>query len=271
MTKVSSELRRDVYIQNDSSGFSVVACAALDRIIEDDRHDDRAVVLDHQAVLLALDGDDSFPARLVLGGALTAEEDAEWIAHITWKLRVPDGRLLLCGGFDPRLLTAWRATGNDWDGSLHLFDIPPDDYQVDVYLYRPTINGRFLEDAWPRKLGAWFREAHPGRPYPAWLIEELRIAPELDPGHEHEWEEVSDEDIRARVAVDDGQEYVLGYLVHLQPWQAGAQLSPVPDHGWFLRDQGARVPARFPLGLTTDARPREDDCADDGYDGEHDT
>ncbi|MGH7471306.1 MAG: hypothetical protein ACRENP_25435 [Longimicrobiales bacterium] len=263
----SKVARRDVYVQNDSSGFSIVAVSALDRIIEDDRNDDRAIVMDHEAVLLALHGDDSFPARLVLGGPLTTDEESEWIARVTWKLAIPGGRLLLCGGFDPRSLSAWRDCGDDWDGTVQPFDVPPGEYRIDVYTYRPTINGRFLEESWPQPLGAWFRQTHPGRPYPAWLVEELRVSPELDPGHEKEWEYASDEDIRARVTVDDAQEYVIGYLVHLQPWDAAATLSPLPADGWFQHEEGARIPARFPLGLATEARPREDNC-DDDWDGD---
>jgi hypothetical protein len=243
--------RRDVYIQNDSSGFSIVPSSALDRIIEDHRQNDQSIVLEHQAMLMALYGDDSFPARLVVGGALSADEEAEWLARASWKLSIPSGTVLLCGGFDPRTLTAWRDSGDDWEGTVHALDVPSGDYRAEVYTYRATINGRFLEDEWPVKLGAWFRREHAGKPYPAWMINELEIAPELDPGHEKEWSESGNHDR----AVDESLEYVIGYLVHLSPWDDSAELSPLPDDGWFMAEEGARVPTRCPLGLRTDARP----------------
>ena len=255
MSAPSTESRRDVYVQNDSGGFSIVPFSALDRIIEDDRNDDLSIVVDHQAILIMLYGDDSFPARVVLGGGLTADEDAEWIARATWKLNVPCGKVLLCGGFDPRLLAAWRDQGNDWDGSVQPLDVPPGNYLVDLYTYRQTISGRFLDEKWPTPLGKWFRRDYPGRRFPAWLVEELQVSPELDPGHEQVWSK-SLEEIRSSIEVDDSIGYTVGYLVHLQPWNAQAKLSKLPVDGWFEPETGERVPARCPLGLISEARPR---------------
>jgi hypothetical protein len=246
--------RRDVYIQNDSSGFSIVPSSAVDRVIEDDRRDDLAIVRDHQAILMMLYGDDSFPARLVVGGSLTEDEDAEWLSRVTWRLNVPCGQLLLCGGFDPRTLVDWRDTGDDWEGTVQAFDVPPGEYLVDVYTYRPTINGRFLEDSWPLPLGAWFRKEHPGRAYPGWLFDELETIPELDPNHEDEWSDSSAVDRD----VEEGRRHVIGYLVHLRQWDAQATLTELPEDGWFAPENGARVPLRFPLGLPTDARAEGD-------------
>ena len=255
MTVPSAESRRNVYVQNDSGGFSIVPSAAVDRIIEADRNDDLSIVVDHQAILISLYGDDSFPARVLVGGSLTVDEDAEWIARATWKLNVPCGKVLLCGGFDPRALAAWRDHGNDWDGTVQPLEVPPGKYLVDVYTYRQTINGRFLDESWPVPLGKWFRREHADKPYPAWLVEELFISPELDPGHEEFWSTSPDE-IRTKISVDDTLEYTIGYLVHLRPWDPGAKLSKLPGDGWFEAESGARVPARCPLGLITEARPR---------------
>lgn len=61
-------------------------------------------------------------------------------------------------------------------------DVPAGDYRVDLYTHRPSISGRFLEDAWPRTVAAWFRQEHPGRPWPAWLAEELETFFEPEAG-----------------------------------------------------------------------------------------
>jgi hypothetical protein len=253
MTTQATEARRDVYIENDSGGFSVVPSSAVDRIIEDDRRSDRAIVTAHQALLLQLHGDDSFPARLVVGGPLSADEDVEWIARVTWRLDVPCGRLLLCGGFDPRAFAGWREDDENWLRTTHALAVPPGDYRVDVYTHRPTISGRFLEDAWPRPAAAWFRHEHSGRPWPAWLAEELESDPEPDAGHEEEWGDGR----RPAWGVDESRRNVIGYLVHLRQWDGTAVPTPLPPDGWFEPETGARVPARCPLGLPSDAMPYE--------------
>ena len=47
-------MRRDVFIENDSGGFSVVAADAVDAIIQDQRADDFRFVTGHKAMLLEL-------------------------------------------------------------------------------------------------------------------------------------------------------------------------------------------------------------------------
>lgn len=56
-------MRRDVYIANDSGGFSVLAADAVDAIIDDARTHDLRFVASHKAMLLELYGDDSLPVR----------------------------------------------------------------------------------------------------------------------------------------------------------------------------------------------------------------
>ena len=72
-------MRRDVFIENDSGGFSVIAAAAADAIIEDGRQDDLRFVTAHQALLLLLHGDDSMPVRIVVDEPLLPEEEEQWL------------------------------------------------------------------------------------------------------------------------------------------------------------------------------------------------
>ena len=110
-------VRRDIFIENDSGGLSVIAAAAADAIIEDGRENDLRFVEGHQALLLMLYGDDSLPVRVVVDEPLTADEEREWLARVSWKLDAPDGRLLVMGGFDPDVLAWWRDEGDpDADG-----------------------------------------------------------------------------------------------------------------------------------------------------------
>jgi hypothetical protein len=249
---MSRQTRRDARIENDSGGFSVVPWSALDRIIEDDRTDDVAIVTAHQAMLLMLHGDDSFPARLVVDAALNADEAAEWLACATWRLAIPCGRVLLAGGFDPTAFDAFRE-GEEWGRRcVAEFDVSPGDYRVDIYTHRATISGRFLDGIWPNPLGAWFRREHPGRPFPGWMGRELELSPELDPGHESEWRDPMK---AGRLASDETRDEVIGYLVHLTPWLPRTELSALPADGWFEPETGQRVPARCPLGLIADVPP----------------
>ena len=70
-------MRRDVYIDNDSGGFSVIAASAADAIIADDRSDDVQFASAHQVLLQMLYGDDAMPVRIVVDEPLTVEEEAQ--------------------------------------------------------------------------------------------------------------------------------------------------------------------------------------------------
>jgi hypothetical protein len=91
-------MRRDVYIENDSGGFSVLAADAVDAIIEDAREDDFRFVKDRKAMLIELYGDDSMPVRIVVDEPLTPDEEAQWLARYTWQIDTSDGRMLVMGG-----------------------------------------------------------------------------------------------------------------------------------------------------------------------------
>jgi len=250
-------VRHDVYIENDSNGFSVVPSASVADVIADDRRNDHRFAAEHRALMLILNGDDSFPARLVVNEPLTTEEESEWIARVCWRLRIPCGTVLLCGGFDPRALDAWQAGEDAFAGATHSFGVPAGDYRVDVYTHRPTASGRIIEDSWPRPLGTWFRAEHPGEPFPGWMADEFQQIPEFDPGHEAEWENAAALLRTGRLAADEGTAHAIGYLVHMQPWSPDSPLSRLPADGWFEPETGARVPPRCPRGLATAARPAD--------------
>jgi hypothetical protein len=250
-------VRHDVYIENDSSGFSVIPSSAVADIILDGRDDDRRFALEQRALLLILNGDDSFAARLVANENLSAEEDAEWVACARWRLDVPCGRILLCGGFDPRVLEDWAEGRDHFPGCVHAIDVPAGHYNVDLYTHRPTASGRVIEESWPLPLGAWFRRDYPGEPFPQWMAEEFEQIPEFDPGHEDDWENFDAALRAARLAVSERLSDVIGYLIHLRPFSPESPLSALPDDGWFEIETGARVPPRCPRGLATGARPAD--------------
>jgi hypothetical protein len=242
-------MRRDVYIENDSGGLSVIAAAAADAIIADRRDDDVGFVSAHQALLLELYGDDSMPVRVVVDEPLTADEEAQWLARATWRIDAPDGRLLVMGGFDPDVLSWWRDGGApDQDASgVAVIAAPPGAWCVDVYAHVGSMNGRYLLDEASGPLGAAFRASHPGRPFPLWLAAMLEFDGEEDPGNEALWSDVAGSFEAGALAVDTDVWSAVGFLIHLTPYDG--QALDAPDGGWFELDAGARVPATFPVGL----------------------
>jgi hypothetical protein len=239
-------MRQDVYVENDSGGLSILASSVVDRVIADGRARDASFSAAHEAVLVRLEGDDSFIARVVADEPLTAEEQEQWICRIRTQLKVPCGRLLICGGFDPRSLGEFRETGPS--SGVREVRVPPGEYRVDVYTQLPTMTGRILRERWDEKIGAWFRREHRSRLFPSWLAGEVARAPEDDPGHEKEWGKLKASVMAKKLRIETSVLDWVGYVIHLQAPGTKAELSPT-DRGWFGTDVGFRRPARFPLGL----------------------
>ena len=246
-------MRRDVFIQNDSGGLSVLAADAVDDIIEDSRADDMRLVAAHKAMLLELYGDDSMPVRIVVDEPLTPEEDAQWLARATWRIDTSDGRLLVMGGFDPDVLADWKNedSGEDgWGGGVAAITAQPGSWCVDIYAHPGSMNGRQILRELGDPPGAAFRRSHPRRAMPLWLAKMLEFSDEEDPGFEDAWRDVKAGIEAGRLAVDTEGGDAIGFLVHVT--RSSSAIGEPPDSGWFARDANGRVPEVFPLGLASD-------------------
>jgi len=249
-------MRKDVYVQNDSGAYSLLSSSVLERVIDDGRENDGAFLKAHEAVLGSLVGDDSFVARVVVGESLSSDESSQWIARYRWALKVPCGKLLVCGGYDPDVLGDWVENAKS-DG-VGVVEVPPGHYLVDVYTYLHSMNGRvILEQMWDTKLGAWFRKDHPGRAFPSWVAGELAMFNEEDPGHEKEWEKLQKSVERGTLKVETDPLDWVTFLFHLQPFDPKAALTEPEEGDWFGAGQGLRKPDRFPLGVPATARDPE--------------
>ena len=245
-------MRRDVYIENDSGGFSVLAADAVDAIIEDARSDDLQFVTSHKALLLELYGDDSLPVRIVVDEPLQPDEEAQWLARASWRIDTSDGRMLVMGGFDPDVLAWWKDAGTEGDGrGIGAFSTTPGSWRVDVYAHVGSMNGRVILSETDEKPGTAFRRSHPERAFPLWLVQMLQFSGEDDPGFETLWQDVRGSIAAAALAVDTEAADPIGFLVHVTPL-VHADLEQ-PDGGWFERDGNARVPAVFPVGIPSEA------------------
>jgi hypothetical protein len=242
-------MRRDVYIENDSGGLSVLAADAVDDIIEDSRADDFRFVAAYKALLLELYGDDSMLVRIVVDEPLDAEEEAQWLARASWRIDTSDGRLLVMGGFDPDVLTWWKEQQNEQgDGrGVAAFSAEPGSWRVDVYAHVGSMNGRHILDEARERPGAAFRRTYPGRAFPLWLAHMLDHAGEDDPGFETLWKDVRASMADGKLAVDTEGGDAIGMLVHAT--RSTESPGEPPEGIWFPLDNERREPATFPLGL----------------------
>lgn len=248
-------MRRDIYLQNDSGGLSIVAADAVDDIIDDAREDDARFVESRKALLLELYGDDSMPVRIVAGEPLQADEDAQWLARASWQIDTTDGRLLVMGGFDPDVLSSWKDVGDeDGAGGIAAFTVAPGRWNVDVYAHVGSMNGRAILSEAHERPGAAFRRHHPGRAFPLWLARMLQFSSEDDPGHEHAWKDVRASIGSGELAVDTDGGDAIGFLIHVMPASSAPETAPAdaPHDGWFGRSDNARLPEPFPLGVRSE-------------------
>ena len=242
-------MRRDVYIENDSGGLSVVAGDAVDAIVDDARSDDLKFVTTYKALLLELYGDDSMPVRIVVDEPISPDEEAQWLARASWRIDASDGRLLVMGGFDPDVLAWWKEeSGGAADGrGVAIIDAPPGSWRVDLYAHAGSMNGRQILNEVDEKPGTAFRRSHPGRAFPLWLATMLEFSGEDDPGHETAWRDVRGSIEAGSLEIDTDSGGVIGFLVHVTRFD-GPQ-PDAPAGGWFERDANRRIPTTFPLGL----------------------
>ncbi|MDH4183274.1 MAG: hypothetical protein OEV92_03560 [Nitrospinota bacterium] len=243
--------RADFHVENDSGALSVVSTDATADIVADDRSNDEKFVNAHKAFLLSMPGDASFNARLVLGGTLNQEEQDQWLARQSAKLVVGQDGILICGGFDPRFLEEWETQVAEQEASIYKFNVPAGEYLIDIYTYfgHWSAAGQVMEEQWPERFGQWFRKSHPGQPFPAWIAYKLRECPDMDPGHEREWENLEKSIKSGLIKVERDAFPVVDYIFHVQKSHRAAQFSELPEGGWFDYSDGSRVPPICPTGL----------------------
>ncbi|MGH7467797.1 MAG: hypothetical protein ACRENP_07375 [Longimicrobiales bacterium] len=205
-------------------------------------------------LLLSLIGDDSLPVRVVVDEPLHEDEEREWLARIRWQLDVPDGRMLIMGGFDPDILQWWRDDhGPDDDGrGVAVARVSPGRWDLDVYTYVGSLNGNALLRQIDERRGAWFRRDHAGTPFPLWLAHALDYSGQEDPGHEDDWRRTKEAFAAGNLSIETETRGFIGLLVHLHKRAAHEPPDPEPDGGWFDPDAGARTLRRCPLGIVAD-------------------
>src|SRR5512145_1028677 len=132
-----STLRRDVHVPNESDAFIVAAAGQLGRVLMPCEAAWNAAVTSCEVLPLLVESEDPANVRVVVGGQLGAAEQAEWVGRLAGGLRVPDGRLALCGG------AAYVLEQSDWTTAYtRIVEVPPGDYRATLYCYASAPNGR---------------------------------------------------------------------------------------------------------------------------------
>ncbi len=178
----------------------------------------------------------------VVEGALTEQEQAEWVGHFAAWLQLPDGRLGVESGFPPY-------------PDLHTLrsvEVSPGRHRLDVYTYMGgSLNGEvcFRQVGEGAPLGAWFRQTRPGEEFPDWLALRCMDYPEMDPGFEEDWAALAESRDYARALSRLEARPPVAFVVQLTPLR-NRPTSPVLDEqGRVVASAGARRTDFCPRGL----------------------
>jgi hypothetical protein len=214
-------IRQDLAIYNEANGFVVTSRKMAGKTLEEGSPEWNKAVTRGDMLPLMLVQDDPFIIRVVAGGALTPQEDEEWLARVDWHVNVPDGKLCITGGS--------VFTNGDYDSGDPYYEqyvgevlIPRGRYRAALYTQAHGVNGGAVLDQLAGGLGK-------GEPLDEWFAR-------TRPG-----------DAR----VDVGETELVDFLLHLEPIDAAPKsgLSALPEEGWFGGAENARKPDRCPAGL----------------------
>lgn len=214
-------IRQDLAIYNEANGFVVTSRRMAGKALDEGSPEWNKAVARGDMLPLTLVQDDPFIVRVVAGGALTAQEDEEWLARVDWHVNVPDGRLCVTGGS--------VFTNGDYDSGDPYYEqyvgevpVPKGRYRATLYTQAHGVNGGAVLD----HLAGGFDK---GEPLDEWFA---RTRPGASP-------------------VDREETELVDFLLHLEPIDAAPKsgLSALPDEGWFGGAENARKPERCPAGL----------------------
>lgn len=234
--------RIDLVEANDSAAMVLAAPEALGRGHDSGSKGWKAAVEQGRLWCVDLGMDASIHLRVRVGGALSHEEEAEWVGRLEHRLDLPSGRLVVAGGIEPVIDTTTP-------GDLRTLDVPAGVHRATLYAYVTSPLGEGLLGKKRRPVGAWWRATRPGEPMPEWVAAQCRSDPAAaDPGHEAEW-------INARGPRRPAP--TVEWLLHLQPLEGQAPPCPKRDRqGWFGRsalEARARTACPGSLPLDEDA------------------
>jgi len=230
-------MRCDVYVPNESDGFVFTSVAMRGRGISPGGRGWTKAVADCELLPLSVESEDAANVRVVVDEPLDAAEQDEWVGVVRSALRVPDGRLALCGGSVYVLEKERRA-----EEFVRTVDIPAGDYRATLCCYASAPNGRACVErsGSDEPLGAWFRRTRPGQAMPPWLHNFCVNDPSADPGHVKQWK---------RAGLKSGGA-VVDFLLHLEKTDKVLRSATLNEEG-VMEAAECRKPDAFPMGIAT--------------------
>lgn len=240
--ETARELRQDIYIYNEATGFVVSSKKMKGKGFEPDDNKWTKAAEKGEIIPIELYQDDPFVVRLVLNGKLSKEEEQEWLGKFTHKLRVPDGKLAICGGIE--FIMEEFEKEDDWiNDFVRYVDIPKGEYKAEIYTYINSVNATPLLEASgaaDEPIGTFFRRTRPGAQFPEWLQHWLWAYSAEDPGHESEWQSHGKPE----------EKYFVDFLIHLSALDEDLPEAPPLEAGFYSWTHNeARKPTVCPLGL----------------------
>ena len=189
---------------------------------------------------------DGYSVRVVLG-ELNEQETEEWVARVRWKLNLSSGKMVISGIADEDaeyfrdMPSAIEQKDNDY---LQCYvEVPPGEYQVEVYSYAPgdlsTGWGQIVDpDLFtpskgiePESLKNYFNRTRPNEEPPAWI------------GYE-----ITDDDEKLKEYATLASGYpCIDFIVKLSPVSDELPIPELEDDGYLAWE--FRKPERCPLGI----------------------
>jgi hypothetical protein len=230
-------MRRDIRVPNESDGFVFTSSALRARGVSPGDRGWAAATAACDLLALSVESEDPANVRVVVAEALDAAEQSQWVGVVRSALRIPDGRLALCGGI------AYVLEAGAWaEEFVRVVEVPAGDYRATLYCYASAPNGRLCVErsGSDEPLGAWFRRTRSSQAMPIWLQNRCVNDPSLDPGHGKQWR-------RAREKPGGS---VIDFLLHLEAADGPLLSAPVAAEG-VMEAGECRKPDPFPLGIAT--------------------
>lgn len=131
----AAALRRDFYVYNEATGMLVTSARLGGKGWDNGGKAWEKGVRNGDLIPVELVQDGPFVIRVVVGGGLEPQEAEEWVGRLDWKLRVPDGDLVVCGGPEYVLEDFDDEDDSPVAEFVRRMDIPRGEYRATLYTY----------------------------------------------------------------------------------------------------------------------------------------
>lgn len=279
-----TQKRIDFYLNNETRAIALSdgnPCTGHPQEQEDGFENLEELLQKKEVIPLLHDSKTDFSFRIVFEEKLNSQESEEWLAQVRWKLKVPSGIFVVCGGF------GYIPIDAPLKPHFVRILVPPGEYTVTVYSYMTCPYGTLLFEQAKEKSGmkgslkTWFQKTRPGVLPPQWLSNEDNEEEDDDGDDEDDYndDENENENNDSFESWEDEEEladyerdllentttptYFVDYLIHLTRETETEISFPELDYGT-LKPNIRALPELCPLGIVADVvnPPKNEDNED---------